>query len=85
MAEKTWHYKNIVECPKSAEFLSFARDCAFDLGISDITFETEESGWIFKHQKIRIHAFSVDRNKIEIFAATLDNAFKDYESQLRGY
>ena len=78
---KLWHYKNIMECSKSAEFPKFIKDLAFEMGLA-LEIDVDESGWIFKHQTIRFKVTDNSQEKVERFRQQVLASVEQYEEQL---
>jgi hypothetical protein len=81
MANEVYRYSNIVECAKSAQFPSFIKDLSHELDIK-LEIDIEESGLIFKRQKIRFKVMSTNKQIVEKFINVLHNSVNDYQNRL---
>jgi hypothetical protein len=81
MEEVVYRYSNIVECAKSAQFPSFIKDLAHELNLQ-LEIDVEESGFIFKRQKIRFKIMSFNKQTVEKFMHVLHNAINDYQNRV---
>jgi len=81
MGDAVYRYSSIVECAKSAQFPSFIKDLAHELDIK-LEIDIEESGLLFKRQKIRFKVMSPNKQKVECFMHKLHNAINDYQNRL---
>lgn len=76
-----FHYSNIMECSKSAEFPKFVKNLAWELDLK-IDIEIDESGLIFKRQTTRFKVSGASREKVEIFARAVNGAVDDYQNRI---
>jgi len=78
---KIWKYKNTIECPKSANFIPFIKNLAWELGLK-LNLDFDETGWIFKQQHIRFEVNSEDESQVQMFVNRLCGAVEDYQSRV---
>lgn len=76
-----FRYSNVMECPKSAGFPTFIKDLAWELNLK-IDIEVEESGFIFKRQKIRFRVTGESKEKMEQFVTAVLRSVEDYEQHI---
>lgn len=75
-----FNYKNVIECPKSADFVPFIKNLAFLMDVQ-ISVDIDESGWIFKTQNIRFEATDESLEKITKFKKSVEDSIEQYQQE----
>ena len=76
-----FHYSNIMECSKSAEFPKFIKNLAWELNLK-LDIDVDESGLIFKRQTTRFKVTSESKERIETFVRSVNGSVDDYQNRI---
>jgi len=76
---KKYHYKNTIKVPKSANFVPFIKNLAWEIGIK-LEIDMDETGWLMKTQHIRF-IVTGEESEITMFVNRLHASVDDYQQR----